>query len=169
VPPSAAAREVGLTLGVAVGALRFHDANGENVIVLRTVDTPQHGRWVMADDVVVHRGKQQVLRSVRDGYQGCDFDVTAEFVAGTLTVRDVDGDGIGEVSFAYRIACRNDPSPAEQKLVMLQDGRKYILRGLARNPYVPYRAPVPQPDAADWPAGTYDTAMHQFDAIPREF
>src|SRR5690606_29174293 len=41
-------------------------------------------------------------------------------------------DGIGEVAFAYRADCVSDMSPVTVKLLLLENGDKYILRGTTR-------------------------------------
>jgi hypothetical protein len=37
------------------------------------------------------------------------------------------------VTFAYTLACRSDVSPVTFKLLMLENGRKYIVRGESWN------------------------------------
>ncbi len=45
---------------------------------------------------------------------------------------DLDQDYIGEVTFGYRLAFRSDVSPSQQKVVLFEDGDKFILRGTSK-------------------------------------
>ena len=44
----------------------------------------------------------------------------------------LDADGVAELTFAYRTTCTSDVSPLTLKLLMLEQGAKYILRGSTR-------------------------------------
>lgn len=170
--PSVEARRGGLDADGAVQALRFTDANGANLVVLRTPGTQRDPR-LLADHVLLRAatgGAGRVLRAVRDGEEACEFDETAEFVDGSLSVRDDDQDGLGEVTFAYRLACRSDVSESELKLLVLEDGKKYILRGTSSSQFVPDPGdPVPEPARQAWPGASYDQALSRFREFPREF
>lgn len=58
------------------------------------------------------------------------------FLDGATEVTDLDADGFGELTFAYSLACRSDMSPARLKLLMLENGEKFILRGTTNVPGV---------------------------------
>ena len=55
--------------------------------------------------------------------------MTAAFHPDALEVTDLDHDGIGELWFGYEVGCRSDVSPNTYKLLALEGGNKYILRG----------------------------------------
>jgi hypothetical protein len=59
----------------------------------------------------------------------CDYDNVTGFAEGSLQITDVDGDGVGEITFAYRVGCVSDMSPVTLKLLVLEGGEKYIIRG----------------------------------------
>jgi len=59
----------------------------------------------------------------------CEVDVTLEFIGGSLTVTDLNKDGIGESTFLYKMACRGDVSPCDMKLIMHEGETKYAIRG----------------------------------------
>lgn len=85
--------------------------------------------------VQLYRGKPGKLKQVRlvtDGVAGCDFDVTAAFVPGSVTVTDEDTDGKVELAFAYDVVCRSDVSPATRKLLVLEGTAKHALRGSSK-------------------------------------
>jgi hypothetical protein len=83
-------------------------------------------------------------------------------------VTDLDHDGVGEVTFAYLLNCAGDVSPARLKLLVLEDGAKYIIRGSsyarpgdgAGLPAL--AAPAPEPAAGRWPPALHRHASALF-------
>jgi hypothetical protein len=47
----------------------------------------------------------------------------------SLTITDLDGNGIAESTFLYKLGCRSDVSPDRLKLIMHEGKAKYALRG----------------------------------------
>lgn len=80
-------------------------------------------------------GKMKRVREVRELANACLFDLTNEVRETSVGVTDLDGDGIGELTFAYVTGCRSDVSPLAMKLVMLEGADKHILRGSTRVSY----------------------------------
>lgn len=171
--PRAAAEQAGIDPDGAVAGVYFTDANGENTVVLRetqiVIDVATESGSVLADHVVRDGAGLRVLREVRDGVQECPWDLTAEFVPNSLAVTDYDRDGIGEVLFVYQLACRSDVSPREQKLLLLENGDKYILRGSTSTPDDPYEDPLPEPTAEHWPLDAYESALDRFQELAPDF
>ena len=122
--------------GEVTGGLRFTDRNGENWVVFskkepksKEASISQYlyaGHWVAGSDGI----KQ--LRDVRDKVEDCEFDITVAIDDKSVEVTDLDNDGIGEVGFGYQLQCTSDVSPATYKLLMLENGDKYIIRGTTR-------------------------------------
>jgi hypothetical protein len=69
---------------------------------------------------------------VRDQEKNCPWDLAVDFVEPALGLSDLDGDGAGELTFAYQLDCASDVSPATLKLLVLEGPDKYILRGRTR-------------------------------------
>ena len=161
--PDVAARRAELDPYGALEGLQFEDGAGTNFVLLRRRANNQGGAALLADHVVYPNSRERlVLREVRDGVSECEVDMVAEFVSESLQVTDFDDDGYDEVSFAYRLNCSGDPSPDEQKLLVLEEGKKYILRGSVFSPYEPFEDPRPEPAPSAWPPGTYDDALFRF-------
>jgi hypothetical protein len=107
--------------------------------------------------------KFKSLRQVKDAVTQCDEgDMPAEFDGGTIGVSDVDGDGIGELMFAYRFGCVTDMSPIDRKLVVLEGKDKFILRGTTRvdlgNEKAGGEFTADPKVATQWPKGAYERA-----------
>ncbi len=166
--PAEAAQQAELDPAGGVDGLRFFDGAGTNLVLLRRRENAQGGASLLADHVVYPNSRERiVLREVRDGVTECDLDMVAEFAPQSLSVADVDGDSLGEVSLTYRLNCAGDISPGEQKLLVLEGGEKYILRGSPYSPYTSFEDPKPEPPSEAWPASTYDPALVQFRELAR--
>jgi len=116
--------------GTLQHGLRWQDGNGENLVLFARAETRRPR--ASARLTVRHwlsGARPRLLREVKDAVEGCEFDLTAKFLPASFAVTDLDGDGVGEVTFAYEQTCRSDVSPATLKLLVLENGDKYILRG----------------------------------------
>ncbi|UKN03020.1 hypothetical protein K6119_05760 [Paracrocinitomix mangrovi] len=81
---------------------------------------------------VQKNGNTTLVREVTDFVEDCEFDLIMGHELGAISLTDIDEDQIGEISFIYRLTCTSDVSPSTQKLIMLEDGEKYPLRGTTR-------------------------------------
>jgi len=126
--------------GNLVAARRWEDGQGTNYVLLtRTEDlgTPsphQSGLEVYSAWLYGYHYRQrdsgfELLRRIKDFVMECDLDLMLEHIPDSLAITDLDGDGLSEVTFLYELACRGDVSPPTLKLMMLEDGEKYAIRG----------------------------------------
>ena len=165
------AQAVDLEPNGVITAVTWTDQLGANTFVLRDIGEEQvdPALLLQADHVVQVGDEVRVLRQVRDDVTDCDVERKSEFVDQALQVRDDDGDRIGEVVFAYRQNCSGDPSASSLKVLALEDGEKYILRGSSTNE-VDTRggSAVPEPAPDLWPAGTYEFLLALYTEVQPE-
>lgn len=95
-------------------------------------DAPTRSAYLKVEHATVSGGERKVLRIVNDSSENCDVHLRASFRDAALSLTDLDADGIGEITFAYSLSCASDVSPSILKLLMLENGDKYILRGTTR-------------------------------------
>ncbi len=118
----------------------WDDANGANfLIVSRTADYEKYDKETEQDaqnaELYVYHytlnemGEYKLLRKITDYIKACPLDMTLYFVDESLTITDLDKDSYAEITFVYRLACRGDVSGADQKLMLLEKGEKYAIRG----------------------------------------
>lgn len=117
--------------GALVDAVAWNDASGHNVAAF----------WLKLDEkkgtarlqVVLWSGtpgtKGVLLRTIKDAVNRCELDLVAEYLPAALGLTDLDADGYGELTFAYKTTCTGDVSPLTLKLLMLERRDKYIVRG----------------------------------------
>jgi hypothetical protein len=138
---SIATAEVGADLpkgvvieGRIVEAVRFRDAGGENLVVFsegeeRETAPDARSQEIFGAQYVLGGERPRRLWLLTDFVRDCGFDVTAGFLPGSMTITDLDADGVAEVTIVYRLACRSDVSPSTQKLIMREGQEKYAIRG----------------------------------------
>lgn len=73
-----------------------------------------------------------LLKETNDFVKDCEFDLILSHELDALTLTDIDNNEIGEIAFIYRTGCTSDVSPSTQKLIMLENGNKYPLRGTTK-------------------------------------
>lgn len=70
-----------------------------------------------------------LLWKMSDFVKICALDLDAAFLPNSLTITDLDNNGVAESTFLYKLGCRSDVSPVRLKLLMHEGKKKYALRG----------------------------------------
>lgn len=140
--------------GKVVAGARWLDNNGENLLMLcetgsfkspvppNSKENP-YQEWGRAAELQSYhylkaREQYTLLWKLFDLVKICPFDLDAAFLPNSLTITDLDGNGIAESTFLYKLGCRSDVSPVQLKLIMHEGKAKYALRG---ETLVPTEAP----------------------------
>jgi hypothetical protein len=121
--------------GTIEKVVTWTDARGENHAGFATRagrkgELTSKSLWVR--HWITQGGAAQLVREIKDHVGDCEFDLTLAFVDRALGLTDLDGDGVAELTFAYQLGCRSDVSPNDLKLLILEGGDKYIIRGQTR-------------------------------------
>jgi hypothetical protein len=126
--------------GKTLFALNWRDKSGENFLVLTHTGivkyiTPQcEDEDCTAGELFgyhfrMNNNTMTLVRRFTDGISDCRFDIVLSFIENSITVTDLDKDGLAEFSVLYKTGCRSDVSPANMKLLMFENGDKSALRG----------------------------------------
>lgn len=142
--PKALPKEIRFKGKIVAGA-RWLDRDGENLLLLcetgafkslippNSKENPYKEGGQAAALHAYHyiRRHQQytLLWKLSDSVKLCPFDLVAAFLPGSLAITDLDGNGIAESTFLYKLGCRSDVSPVQLKLIMHQGKAKYAIRG----------------------------------------
>ena len=110
--------------GKMVNKRIWQDANGENIALFT-----QKKEELFVYHYTINAGKAKELRKIYDFEKDCEFDLFLEFIDQSIQVTDLDNNNLAELAFAYRKACISDVSPKDLKLIMLENGNKFIIRG----------------------------------------
>lgn len=155
--------------GNIIEGKRWEDSNGMNIIFFSKAITknspeilPPDGGTTIELHVYHYKkegNKYKLVREVKDFEKNCGFENRANFVTQTIEVTDLDNDNFAEITFVYRLGCTSELSPDGLKLIMLENGEKYAIRG---NTYVVYGENIPA-------VGGETNIDKNFDDAPKRF
>lgn len=124
--------------GEILNAIKWIDKSGENLLILTETggfhnDSSKYSDSSDAEIYAYHyliKEKKSILSwDLYDYVKDCEFDIYATYVKKTLQITDLDNNGIGEVWLVYKMTCTSDVSPQIMKIIMYEDGKKYVMRG----------------------------------------
>ncbi|MBN2572613.1 MAG: hypothetical protein JXA68_10835 [Ignavibacteriales bacterium] len=125
--------------GNALEILKWNDNAGQNTLILSLTNKipkgESYGEEYYDKELYIYHyikdanGNTKLSRKIEDNIRDCPFDITLEFIKNSLTITDLDKNGYTEISVLYKLCCRSDVSPSDMKLMMLEKGNKYALRG----------------------------------------
>ncbi len=78
-----------------------------------------------------------LIREIKDGFDACGsppFALENEFYKNSISITDLNKNGYAEITFMYYLLCASELTPVTTKLMMLENGEKYAIRG---NSYIP--------------------------------
>lgn len=110
----------------------WQDSNGQNLVAFSRRawrnETAQSAH-LYAVGFKMEQGKPIQTWQVHDWIDDCQVDLPAFFEPASIEVTDLDSNSIGEVSFVYRIACLGGMDYIEEKLFLVENGKKFPVRG----------------------------------------
>ncbi len=118
---------------------RWQDANGMNIVFFSEVKSEKSAQEFPPDGArtvefhIYHFKKSdkeyELVREVSDFEKDCWADNRAKLDTKNITITDIDKNNFGEITFTYRLGCSSELSPDGLKLIMLENGKKYAIRG----------------------------------------
>jgi hypothetical protein len=122
--------------GKVVAGARWEDKNGSNILVItetkQTLSGEKKEKELFGYHFMDKEMGPELLWKINDFVKDCEFDITLEFVTGSLTITDLNKDGVAESTFLYKMSCRSDVSPNVLKLLMHEGNKKYAMRGTTK-------------------------------------
>lgn len=124
--------------GKITGGAKWKDDNGENYLIISETEIKNGkdkegndaiSKELFAYNYVIKNGETTLLWQINDFVKDCPLDLALNYNIGSLSITDVNKNGIGESTFLYRMSCKGDVSPDELKLMMHEGKDKYALRG----------------------------------------
>ncbi|KXK05011.1 MAG: hypothetical protein OZ913_09900 [Ignavibacteriaceae bacterium] len=116
----------------------WKDNNGNNLIFITLTDefpTPNSNgedfrdKELYAYHYLMNDGESKLLWRVTDFIRECPVDIRLDYFPRSLSVTDLDDNGIAETAFMYALSCKGDVSPDDVKLIMHEGKTKYAIRG----------------------------------------
>ncbi len=118
--------------GSIVASANFTDLNGRNYVLITETSETERGEYREKRIYGYHFAgdKLEQLWKVQDYIVDCEFDVTVDFIEGSLSITDLNRNGVAESVFLYKLSCKSDVSPDDMKLIMHEGSTKYAIRGV---------------------------------------
>ncbi len=144
--------------GILVEALEFQDANGYNLIFFtQTGSFPvskkdENGSFYKTNDraeIYAYlytksepKSTYRQLWKTTDNQECENLDLYIGFTKKSLSITDIDQDGIAELSFQYLKSCRGDVSPSDRYLNLFESSEKYQFSGHSTLEGLPTETPL---------------------------
>jgi hypothetical protein len=154
-------KRVGQDAGDVVGAWRWSDKNGRNLLAT-TREKSGANQTLRVVHVARLDGEPKTLRVMTDpGLPGCrGGSGSAGFTKNSVQVRDLDKDSVAEVLVGWFARCGDSDAESTVKLALLSNGEKYILRG--QGVVGSGGSQAPEPAAKQWPKSYLKAANAEF-------
>ena len=119
-------------------AKKWSDKNGENIFIIsyfekKHKETSEYDEALTKEihgyHYVVNNGENKLIREVQDFENKCGFENRLRLAQGSLSLTDLNNDNYGEICFAYYLGCTSEYSHDGIKLMFLENGEKYAIRG----------------------------------------
>lgn len=119
--------------GKIVSGAKWEDKNGQNLLIVCETEIKSKGdersKELFAYQYILSGDDAKMLWKVNDFEKDCPLDLSLSLIPGSVTVTDINKDGIAENTFLYRMGCKGDVSPDGMKLIMHEGENKYAIRG----------------------------------------
>ena len=119
--------------GKIVGGAKWEDKNGQNVLIVTETEEKTKGdarsKELFAYQYIMTGESAKQLWKVNDFIKDCQVDLMLSLIPGSISVTDINNNGIAENTFLYRMSCKGDVSPDDMKLIMHEGDNKYAIRG----------------------------------------
>ncbi len=128
------------------GTLAVHaswrDSLGENHVLISETDITyqqvegdefevgQKELFVQAYQQADGAASPSLLWSASDKVDNCELDLSLSLIRNSVTVTDLDQDGLAEFTFMYQKSCKGDVSPDDLRLLMMEGEQRYEITGV---------------------------------------
>jgi len=123
--------------GKIVAGAKWEDKNGENILIItETEEKKQTGDNRMKElfgyHFIINGSETKQLWKINDFIKDCPVDITLLYMPKSISITDLDKNGIAESTFLYKMSCKGDVSADDMKLIMHEGKTKYAIRGLMK-------------------------------------
>ena len=116
---------------------RWKDKRGENIVILTqtgiywssVIDATRGAKLFAYHFIKTADSTYKEVWKISEVVDECAFEVRCDFFTNSLTVTDLDGDGIAEVGFAFAKGCKSESGPDEKKLIFYEGKDLYLIKG----------------------------------------
>ncbi len=118
--------------GEIKAGMHWKDRLGENFVVFSSIASENNAVYLQVKHFSIRNGQTQLIRFIKELEECPEFDNVTRFIPSSMGLTDIDKDGFAEISFLYFADCVSDMSPYATKLMLLENGKKFPIRGTAK-------------------------------------
>ncbi|MBO9200010.1 MULTISPECIES: M949_RS01915 family surface polysaccharide biosynthesis protein [Niastella] len=115
----------------------WKDSRGENIVILtqtgvywsNVYDATRGAKIFAYHFIKAADNSFKEIGKISEVVEECAFEVKCDFFYNSLSITDLDGDGIAEVGFILYKGCKSEPGPEEKKLVFYEGKDLYTIKG----------------------------------------
>ncbi len=112
----------------------WSDALGDNYLIFTSkIESSDYGssKYIYAYHYAKSNDESEfkLIKDVRDFVKECECDLNISFIDEATRITDIDKNGKAEITLLYTMGCHCDPGPDVIKLLMIEDGHKFAIRG----------------------------------------
>jgi len=119
--------------GKIVAMAKWEDKTGANVVLITETEEKTNGdersKELFGYQYIITDKENKLVWKINDFEKDCPLDLKLQYIDKSITITDLDKNGIGESTFLYRMTCTGDVSPDDMKLIMHEGETKYAIRG----------------------------------------
>jgi hypothetical protein len=115
----------------------WKDSRGENIVILtqtgiywsNVYDATRGAKIFAYHFIKTGENSFKEIWKISEVVEECAFEVKCDFFSNSLTITDLDNDGLAEVGFALSKGCKSEAGPEEKKLVFYEGKDLYMIKG----------------------------------------
>jgi hypothetical protein len=115
----------------------WKDSRGENIVILtqtgiywsNVYDATRGAKIFAYHFIKTGENSFKEIWKISEVVEECAFEVKCDFFSNSLTITDLDNDGIAEVGFALSKGCKSEAGPEEKKLIFYEGKDLYMIKG----------------------------------------
>lgn len=124
--------------GNITASASWNDNNGFNILIITETkekyentnsDLELGSKELYGYQFIIESNSRDEVWKIQDFVKDCPEGIELFYVKGSLSITDINNDGIGESTFLYVVDCLGDVSPMGLKLMMHEGKNKYAIRG----------------------------------------
>lgn len=121
--------------GKVVSGASWDDKNGKNILIITETEEKKQKedfrmKELFAYLYIIKGEETTLLWRLNDLVKDCPVDITLSYIPKSLSITDLDNNGIAENTLIYKMSCKGDVSPDDMKLIMHEAELKYAIRGM---------------------------------------
>ena len=112
----------------------WNDKNGANYFIYTLTDETESSGYLKTQYMYCYHYKKtssgfELIKKTTDFVKESAVEIQLGIFENSILITNIDQDGYAEITYVYIVGAAGDVSPMPVKLIMLENGEKYAIRG----------------------------------------